>query len=97
MVVRSVERHRLVRENRRLSQAERHRLRLEHHETQRLLEEQRLLMTWKHSKRPPARPEVSGASPALTNAAISRQAAAEEWVRLPDQLIDHYRDCLAPT
>ena len=44
IVARATERHHLIRENRRLSQAERHRLRQEHGETERLLEEQRGLI-----------------------------------------------------
>lgn len=44
LVARAVERHRLIRENRRLSQAEQHRLSSEHRETQRLLDEQRSLL-----------------------------------------------------
>lgn len=41
---RAIERHRLLRENRRLSQNETHRLQSEHGETQRLLDEQRSLL-----------------------------------------------------
>lgn len=43
-VARATERHRLIRENRRLAQAERHRLAHEHGETDRLLNEQRGLL-----------------------------------------------------
>ncbi|HEV3022718.1 MAG TPA: hypothetical protein VGX76_09620, partial [Pirellulales bacterium] len=44
LVARAVERHRLIRENRRLAQAERQRLRLEQHEAERLLDQQRASM-----------------------------------------------------
>ncbi|MGC3970014.1 MAG: hypothetical protein QM775_22620 [Pirellulales bacterium] len=44
IVSRAIERHRLLRENRRLAQAEQHRLQQEHVETQRLLDEQRSLL-----------------------------------------------------
>lgn len=44
IVSRAMERHRLMRENRRLAQAEQHRLQQEHGETQRLLDEQRTLI-----------------------------------------------------
>jgi DNA-binding response OmpR family regulator len=44
IVARAIERHRLIHENRRLSQAEQHRLQLEHVETRRLLDEQRSVL-----------------------------------------------------
>lgn len=44
VTARAIERHRLIRENRRLSQNEHHRLQSEHGETQRLLDEQRGLL-----------------------------------------------------
>lgn len=44
IIARAIERHRLVRENRRLAHAEQHRLQSEHSETQRLLDEQRSLL-----------------------------------------------------
>lgn len=44
IVARATERHHLIRENRRLKQAERHRLQQEQHEAQRLLSEQRALV-----------------------------------------------------
>ncbi len=43
-MVRATERHNLIRENRRLAQAERHRLQHEQREAQRLLAEQRSLV-----------------------------------------------------
>jgi DNA-binding response OmpR family regulator len=44
VTARAIERHRLIHENRRLSQAEQHRLQLEHVETRRLLDEQRSVL-----------------------------------------------------
>ncbi len=44
VVARAVERQQLIRENRRLTQAERNRLRLEHNEAERLLDQQRALI-----------------------------------------------------
>jgi DNA-binding response OmpR family regulator len=44
ITARAMERHRLIHENRRLSQAEQHRLQLEHVETKRLLDEQRSVL-----------------------------------------------------
>lgn len=44
ITARAIERHKLIRDNRRLAQTEQHRLQQEHHETQRMLDEQRSLI-----------------------------------------------------
>jgi DNA-binding response OmpR family regulator len=95
VVARAVERHRLRRENRRLAQAERHRLRLEHDEAERLLEQQRALIRDLESLDHPAdESREPGEHSTLAKAAIARHAAAEEPCSLPAPLIDHYRELL---
>ena len=94
-VARAVDRHRLVRENKRLAQAEKHRLRLEHHETQRLLDEQRALVRDLETIYDPDKPATDTedlASPA--NQTIARHAATEAPIALPEPLVAHYRELL---
>jgi DNA-binding NarL/FixJ family response regulator len=92
IVARAVERHRLVRDNRRLAQAEQHRLRLEHEEAQRLLEEQRgLIRDLEALQDSGGEPRETGPS---AHATISRHAAVETPIELPEQLGHHYRELL---
>jgi DNA-binding NarL/FixJ family response regulator len=94
-VARAVQRHHLMRENRRLSQADAHRLKLEHHEAQRLLDEQRSLVRDLESiYDPSAAGNDSAESLSLANQTIARHAAAEAPCPLPAQLIEHYRELL---
>jgi len=79
LVARAVERHRLIRENRRLAQAERQRLRLEHDEAERLLEQQRRL--------------IRDLVPPDGLRGDSREVDAEPQ-ELPPGLVSHYRELL---
>jgi DNA-binding response OmpR family regulator len=93
IVARATERHNLLRENRRLSSAERHRRHQENRETERLLTEQRDMI------RDAEASQAAGPEPAeLTGderAAIGRRAAGEaEPAPLGDALEAHYRELL---
>jgi DNA-binding response OmpR family regulator len=93
VVARAVERHGLVRDNRRLAQAERHRLRLEHDEAERLLAQQRaLLRDLENLGGSETSADTETFSPA--NQTIARHAAAEEPAPLPAPLVSHYRELL---
>jgi DNA-binding response OmpR family regulator len=87
---RAIERHELLRENRRLLQADRQRLHQEHLEADRLLAEQRALvsdlelLTGATAKTTDGPRQTSG----------SGTLAAAELVRLPENLVVHYRELL---
>lgn len=85
LVARAVERHRLIRENRRLSQAEQHRLSSEHRETQRLLEEQRSLL---RELETPS--EAADAASGSTGYAKSLRPRTD--LNLPPSLVAHYHE-----
>ncbi len=102
VVARAVQRHQLLRENRRLTQAERRRLQQEHDEAEQLLGQQRALIrdlealrathgpgdeSVERGHRPP-RPRRAGVSPLET----PRQTPAPH--ELPPELIQHYRELL---
>jgi DNA-binding response OmpR family regulator len=78
LVARAVERHRLIRENRRLTQAERQRLRLEHDEAQRMLDQQRRLIR-------------DFAAPGDSHDVHELDAEPRD---LPAGLVSHYRELL---
>lgn len=101
---RALERHRLVRENRRLAQADRQRLEQEHEEAERLLAQQRVLVAELEQlcsdgahKNPTGAPVDAGV--ALDQAPNSSKAS---WIQvsngkslaLPDTLVHHYREML---
>ena len=94
IVARATERRNLIRENRRLSQAQRHRLRQEHHEAERLLTEQRELVRDAQSPRestPEGEPSITGEA----IEAIGRRAAgAADLPPLNESLANHYRELL---
>jgi len=93
-VARSMERHRLLRENNRLAQADRHRLQMEHHEAERLLEQQRALI---HDLEALGRSAAAGASTgtAAQLAAGSPPGPTDaETIPLPPRLVDHYGQLL---
>jgi DNA-binding NarL/FixJ family response regulator len=92
IVARAIERHRLIGENRRLSQAERQRLHREHEEAQRLLDEQRAVIRDLEVLRPSETPQETGADRA--NDLIARAPREDDPWQLPAQLIDHYRELL---
>jgi DNA-binding response OmpR family regulator len=92
MVARAVERRLLIRENRRLAQAERQRLRLEHDEAQRLLEDQRLLLRDLEQLR--AAEDAGNSGTALAASIPHETTAAQDILELPSQLVEHYRQLL---
>ncbi len=91
-VSRAVERHHLIRENRRLSQAQRHQLRLEHQAADRLLDEQRSLVRELERLAQPPRGETLLDS--STGETIAQQAASESLGVLPTALTELYRELL---
>jgi hypothetical protein len=93
----------LARENRRMIQAERQRLQQEHHEAERLLEQQRALITdlelIRDGESAPRAEAVGDGTAAVldaraTSAAKLRIHAAEPLPPLPAALINHYRELL---
>ena len=105
---RAIERHQLQRENRRLLQAERQRLQQEHHEAQRLLEQQRALISDLEVMQEAEEPQTVASSHA-TNGSRSHDPTEEETERtkvaeptaaqchtqqLPEALVVHYRELL---
>jgi DNA-binding NarL/FixJ family response regulator len=89
-IARAVERCRLVREHRRLAQAEQRRLRQEHTEAQRLLDQQRGLIRDLEALRDPAAGESAEDSRDARHA-LARTGASPP---LPSALVAHYRDML---
>jgi DNA-binding response OmpR family regulator len=88
LVARAVERHALIAENRRLQQSQRHRLRLEHAEAHRLLQQQRAMLA---DLAELCRDEAATAIPEFDeDGAVPCGLPAV----LPAQLADHYRELL---
>jgi DNA-binding NarL/FixJ family response regulator len=95
LIARAVERRRLIRENRRLNQADQQRLRLEHREAQRLLEQQRALVRDLESLQAGQAAAGEQIDPQLAaNSTISHHAAGAAVDALPRELFDHYRELL---
>jgi DNA-binding response OmpR family regulator len=100
---RAIERSQLMRENRRLVQAERQRLAQEHQEAERLLTEQRALIAELERMRDGAQSEpiaiasqddsVEG-DESPESLVSSLAAAAPTKCDLPDRLVNHYRELL---
>ncbi|MHB8969537.1 MAG: PleD family two-component system response regulator [Pirellulaceae bacterium] len=88
VVARAVERHALIAENRRLQQSQRHRLRLEHAEAHRLLEQQRAMIADLAEICRDGEPAVTEERNQTTD--TSRGLPPE----LPPQLTNHYRELL---
>jgi DNA-binding response OmpR family regulator len=89
VVARAVQRCQLIRENRRLNQAERQRLQREHDEARRLLAQQRALIHHVEATR--------GDREAVLSADCLEPAPgqpAPKPVGLPDELVGHYRELL---
>ena len=87
---RAIQRHQLVRENRRLVQVERQRLQQEHGEAQRLLDQQRALIEDLQELRD-GRPVESSS----IDAAPTRDAGASRPpTTVPEPLVRHYRELL---
>lgn len=99
---RSIERHELLRENRRLLQADRQRLQQEHLEADRLLAEQRALISDLESLTGGCASDfeiaAGGHKPEQRDQGRTRSSAASrdavELVRLPGNLVAHYRELL---
>lgn len=93
---RAIERHQLQRENRRLIQADRQRLKQEHLEAQRLLEQQRLLIADLEVLKNPA--AATSSTDVLTEfdecLAKAASASSDAPLDLPEPLITHYRELL---
>jgi len=94
VVARAVERHHLLRENRRLNEAERQRLQREHDEADRLLGQQRILIgdleaIWHRAQTDEADPPAERllGEPALGS-------ASPPPLNLPGELVHHYRELL---
>src|SRR5439155_6910294 len=88
----AIERHRLIRENRRLLQAERQRWQQEHAEAQRLLEQQHSLVRGLEALRRTAEGEPDAPDARLPEACGAAADAA--LPPLPPQLVSHYREML---
>jgi len=90
---RAIERHQLLRENRRLAQAERQRLQSEHQEAERLLAQQRALVRDLNRQ---GSAESSGQRNTSSTARTSLDSsAADAFLNpLPVRLVEHYREML---
>lgn len=98
VVARAVQRHQLIRDNRRLNQAERRRLQQEHEEAEQLLKQQRLLIHDLESLRssPQAADGPDGDARGSDVAGGSAASPLESCspLDLPAELIQHYRELL---
>lgn len=101
VVARAVQRCQLVRENRRLNQADRQRLQREHDEAQRLIEQQRTLINDLEAIRTRGRSASSGDGPDLRqhqpgsptpNSELP--APSQQPLTMPEELLHHYRELL---
>jgi DNA-binding NarL/FixJ family response regulator len=93
---RAIERHQLLRENRRLLQAERQRLNFEHQEADRLLAQQRTLIGQLESMADETSTAASprDAAPPPDERASADQRLTNQPVELPEQLVAHYAELL---
>jgi DNA-binding response OmpR family regulator len=99
---RAIERHELLRENRRLLQADRQRLHQEHLEADRLLAEQRALINDLESLTAASQPasdrrstiDASGILTGEQSKSSTTSQIAAAPLRLPDKLVAHYRELL---
>ncbi len=85
ITARAVQRHDLIRQNQRLAQAEQSRIQREHDEAERLLSQQRALITDIERFRLP-----EAAAPGRSGEATP----PSEWLPLPEPLLCHYRELL---
>ena len=88
---RAMQRHQLVRENRRLVQVERQRLQQEHHEAERLLEQQRALIGDLEQL---CEVEADEESSDELERFLDKQPQAELPPDVPESLVKHYRELL---
>ncbi|MCH2113750.1 MAG: hypothetical protein MK171_02385 [Pirellulales bacterium] len=96
---RAIERHQLVRENRRLVQADRQRLQQEHHEAERLLDQQRALIDDLENldegkARAATRDALAEGAPVEECLAKTATAEADAPLELPEALVSHYDELL---
>jgi hypothetical protein len=90
-----VEHRSLIRENRRLAQAERHRLKQEHQEANRLLEEQRALIRELETLEDRDGRQFLGDEPCSpVHQVAGRTISHTQAVDLPAPLVAHYRELL---
>jgi len=103
VAARAVQRHELVRENRRLNLAEQRRLQQEHDEAERLLQQQRTLIGDLEMLRQQSRcggqlsklqDQPDAAGPPAAGCDLSRQDSSRESLDLPAELTSHYRELL---
>jgi hypothetical protein len=98
VVARAIQRQQLIRENQRLSQAERQRLQREHDESERLIRQQRALIGDIQSLHPrgPSREAVEGRvrPPAPANDFDRAKPHPAPPTGLPAELVDHYKELL---
>jgi DNA-binding response OmpR family regulator len=87
VAARAIERHQILRDNRRLLQADRQRLHQEHLEADRMLAEQRALISDLESLTGTSSTESATPPAPITSDPL-------ELVRLPDNLVAHYRELL---
>lgn len=92
---RAIERHQLLRENRRLVQAERQRLQQEHHEAERLLDQQRAIIADLECLRQD-KPESTDRHNGGVDGCLAKSAAEDVDTpeNLPEPLVTHYRELL---
>ena len=88
-VARAIERHRLIRENQRFEQSQRHRLQQEHQEADRLLGQQRQMIQDLEALR-----RASGPAPITCEAGAESLPEASTPLTLPEPLVHHYRELL---
>lgn len=93
-MARAIERHQLLAENRRLQQAEQHRLAQEHREVERLLEQQRSLIANLAALDGAAATHPPSLSPGEDASAGTRPARVDCEGELPERLVAHYRELL---
>ena len=91
---RAIRQRQLARENRRLVQAERQRLRQEHHEAERLLDQQRALITDLEQLSEGGTAVDNGGASVEESLAKSAISQAEVQIQLPEVLVSHYRELL---
>jgi len=95
-VSRACERHHLLRENQRLTQADKQRLHQEHQEAQRLLDEQRNLLRDLEAFAPATVDNSNDNSPssAIRSTLVHSAARVALSSQLPPALVNHYRELL---
>jgi hypothetical protein len=90
---RAIERHRLIRDNRKLNQAERQRLQLEHQEADRLLTQQRALITDLEALRASRATTAPQSAEDIDDSTIACHHHPSTYA-LPERLVSHYRELL---